>query len=414
METLELKIAAATAGLVDGFEPEYWTVLDDPRGPRVLVTGGGRSVVAALLRGEEIADVAAEDLGAAVMRSLLPDSTAAFPQVIASQMVPAEQFGGEGDPQLHVAEPLPGIPVASTAFAESEALVESLAAFLAALHDADSGIVADSGMPVADAAEARQKLLDDLDRGADTGRIPPALLGRWESALENVATWRFLPCPVHGRLSEDALRTTQDELTSVSELAGLSVGDPAVDLAAISVLLDPSTLERFLRAYRRLRQVSDPGLRGRMEVLSEFAALDWLLAADASGDEAELADATELLASLAELTADDDAPRHREPYATGDAPDAEPEPGAPDDPGVEAGAATQVMAGAEESPAAPDRDPVSPSIDDDRALFRLASRYVDEDAASAVPTERIEDLDDSGDADPRPGGQAPGSAATDR
>ena len=30
METLDLKIAAATAGILDGFEPQSWLALDDP------------------------------------------------------------------------------------------------------------------------------------------------------------------------------------------------------------------------------------------------------------------------------------------------------------------------------------------------------------------------------------------------
>lgn len=312
METLDLKIAAATAGILDGFEPQSWLALDDPRGHRVLVSDGERSVVAVLVPSAGAEEADAEEYAAALLRGLLPGTPVHFPQILGRLTVPAEQFDSRGE-EIRVCAPLPGTPASTVAFADSPALVAALAEFLAELHNADPGDIADSGLAVLDSAEERQRLLDALDAGAATGQVPSALLSRWETALENVATWRFFPCAVHGGLSEDALRTEGERIAAVTDLARLHIGDPASDLAAVTALLHPDAVEEFFAVYRGHRAGPDPGLRTRVELRSELTALDWLLEARRSGYDAEVADAVALLASLAALTDAPDA-RHPGPY----------------------------------------------------------------------------------------------------
>ncbi|GAA4391420.1 phosphotransferase [Brevibacterium sp. NPDC049920] len=418
METLDLKIAAATAGILDGFEPQSWLALDDPRGHRVLVSDGERSVVAVLVpsAGAEGAD--AEEYAAALLRGLLPGTSVTFPQILGRLAVPAEQFDSRGE-EIRVCAPLPGTPASTVAFADSPALVTALAEFLAELHNADPGDIADSGLAVLDSAEERQRLLDALDAGAATGQVPSVLLSRWETALENVATWRFFPCAVHGGLSEDALRTEGGRIAAVTDLGRLHIGDPATDLAAVTALLHPDAVEEFFTVYRGHRAGPDPGLRTRVELRSELTALDWLLEARRGGDDGEIADAVALLASLAELT-DAPAEGHPGPYggtgpedAQGAAPAAPPgeqsaeaitEPGAaaeqPADatgpepkpvPGPEplsgTGADTGADPAATTSPPAPRRTAVRAGD-----VFRPTAPVthdIDEESASAVPTERI-------------------------
>lgn len=418
METLDLKIAAATAGILDGFEPQSWLALDDPRGHRVLVSDGERSVVAVLVpsAGAEGAD--AEEYAAALLRGLLPGTSVTFPQILGRLAVPAEQFDSRGE-EIRVCAPLPGTPASTVAFADSPALVTALAEFLAELHNADPGDIADSGLAVLDSAEERQRLLDALDAGAATGQVPSVLLSRWETALENVATWRFFPCAVHGGLSEDALRTEGGRIAAVTDLGRLHIGDPATDLAAVTALLHPDAVEEFFAVYRGHRAGPDPGLRTRVELRSELTALDWLLEARRGGDDGEIADAVALLASLAELT-DAPAEGHPGPYggtgpedAQGAAPAAPPgeqsaeaitEPGAaaeqPADatgpepkpvPGPEplsgTGADTGADPAATTSPPAPRRTAVRAGD-----VFRPTAPVthdIDEESASAVPTERI-------------------------
>lgn len=392
METLDLKIAAATVGIVAGFDPASWVALPDPRGHRVLVSDGERTVVAVLLEGDAIAQANADDYGAALLRGLLPETAVAFPQFLGAQRMAAKQFGTAQDPEIRVSAPLPGTPATTTAFAGSPALVEALAAFLADLHDANPGELAETGLTVLDSAAERQKLLDALDAGAATGHVPSGLLSRWESALENVATWRFFPCPVHGALTADAIRTSGDAIAAISDLGQMHVGDPAADLAAVSVLLDPDAVETLFRTYRRLRTVSDPGLRTRTELRSEIAALDWLLEAHRTGDEQEIADAVALLGSLSELTADEHRPRHAVPYESDDA-----DLGAdsarigedsaylgPDETATAEPAAEASPARAESARHGPDTGrPPSGFIP------KAPPAAIDEEAASAVPTERI-------------------------
>lgn len=418
METLDLKIAAATAGILDGFEPQSWLALDDPRGHRVLVSDGERSVVAVLVpsAGAEGAD--AEEYAAALLRGLLPGTSVTFPQILGRLAVPAEQFDSRGE-EIRVCAPLPGTPASTVAFTDSPALVTALAEFLAELHNADPGDIADSGLAVLDSAEERQRLLDALDAGAATGQVPSVLLSRWETALENVATWRFFPCAVHGGLSEDALRTEGGRIAAVTDLGRLHIGDPATDLAAVTALLHPDAVEEFFAVYRGHRAGPDPGLRTRVELRSELTALDWLLEARRGGDDGEIADAVALLASLAELT-DAPAEGHPGPYggtgpedAQGAAPAAPPgeqsaeaitEPGAaaeqPADatgpepkpvPGPEplsgTGADTGADPAATTSPPAPRRTAVRAGD-----VFRPTAPVthdIDEESASAVPTERI-------------------------
>ncbi|GAA4284069.1 hypothetical protein GCM10022261_16000 [Brevibacterium daeguense] len=412
METLDLKIVAATAGLVEGFEPASWVPLPGPRGRCVLVSDGERSVIAALLTGPAIAEAESENLGAAVLRSLLPQSPVSFPHVIASSAVPAEPFDLDSAGQVRVTQLLPGAPVSGAAFAASERLVESLALFMAELHGADPEVLADSGLPVRDVDGLRESLLADLDRGAATGRVPAVLLQRWESALENVAMWRFLPCPVHGALSEDAIRTDGESISAISELGQLHVGDPAVDLAAISVLLDPAVFEQLFSEYQGRRAAADPGLRTRTEVLAELSALDWLLEAHRSGDEAELADAAALLESLAELAGEDVSPHRGGPYQSATAEDsaAQSEDSAKeqdaDDLGTDPSGAD---IGTVRALAGPDT-----ARDADRSDFRPAAPLIDEEAAAAVPTERIERrrfLPDADSAD-APDEHDPGAVST--
>lgn len=408
MDTLALRIAAASAQLVEDFEPSGFAPLSDPRGPRLLLSDGQRSVVAALLGPAQALEAAAEQVAAAVLRAILPDSPVAFPTVLARQPMP-RGFVPDEEVVLQVSEPLPGAPVSTLDFRES-ALAPSLARFLAALHSADAGGVADAGLVAQESQEIREALLGELDRGAETGEVPGGLLGRWEEALETVSLWRFLPAPVHGDLSLEALRAQDGELSAVSELARLRVGDPAADLAAVSGLLDPDDFDAFLAAYAAARPAEDAGLSERIDFMSEFAVLQWFLAAVDAGDAEARAEAVALLWQLAELTggtAASGAPARAGAAGAAEAAEAErtsdehpsAEPSTADDPGAAAAGAPSASgasaAGADgridgtgrgaedgrdghgESPARTGAEPAAPhvteDIDRDRAAFRPAA-----------------------------------------
>lgn len=302
MDTQALRIAALSADIVDGFEPQSFADLHDPRGPRILVSSEDRSVVASVLTPSQALESVTEQVAAAVLRSILPTSDVAVPRVHGSAPLPTSDEPGS-DLVVEVSDPLPGIPLSTTAVADSSVLRTEIAVFLASLHSSDAGAVADAGLPSEEPQEIRENLLAELDRGAQTGEVPGELLSRWEHTLESVSLWRFLPSPIHADLSIDALRSEGSRLRAVSDLARLRVGDPAVDLAALSGLFEPDAFAEFVRSYMKERKADDPGLLDRVEFLSEFAVLQWFLAAVEAKDEQSHAEAVELLRQLAAVTA---------------------------------------------------------------------------------------------------------------
>jgi len=205
-------------------------------------------------------------------------------------------------------------------------------------------------------------------------------LERWERVLETVSLWRFLPCPVHGDLSLEALRVDGGSLTAVSELSRLRVGDPAVDLAAVSGLLDPDEFDAFAQEYFAQRSADDAGLLDRVEFMSEFAVLQWFLATTDAGDEEAQSEAVELLAQLSDVIGAHAADAPDAANANAPAPTAGTEPGE---------RAKQFAAGVADLPGSGEvRQPgsmhepgergdaphITADIDRDRAAFRPAAQ----------------------------------------
>ena len=88
---------------------------------------------------------------------------------------------------------------------------------------------------------------------------------------------------------------------TVADFSSLRVGDPAVDLEAVSHLLEPEDFNRFFELYTEHVRHDDAGLRSRIDLRSEMAVLELLLAAVDSGDNAQIKEVEEMLADLAEL-----------------------------------------------------------------------------------------------------------------
>lgn len=303
-----MRITAVAATLLDDFEPSSWTRLPDSDTDRILITDGDRSLVVTVAAHDRAAAAHAEHVAATALAPLLPADAPRIPHILAARTIEGEIVGHESDVTLTIADPMPGLPLSTAMFEEHPALVESLARAIALIHSADAGPIADAGLTVEESAETRDRLLADLDSAAATGRVPSSLLSRWETALEEVTAWRFLPVPVHASLGPDALWAIDGDVVAVSELARLRVGDPAMDLAAVSSMLTPEDFERFFRSYRAHRDPDDPGLRRRVGFHAEITVLEWLLAAVAAQDDAAIDDAADLLEALAEVTDDTDVP----------------------------------------------------------------------------------------------------------
>jgi macrolide phosphotransferase len=181
-----------------------------------------------------------------------------------------------------------------------DALAREIGVALAAIHDLPRAIVSNADLPSYTPNEFRQRRLNELDQAATTGKIPPALLRRWEHALEDVSLWRFNPCVVHGDLHEDNILVEGQRVTAVTGWTDLRIGDPADDFAWLVASNEHEFVDAVLSAYTAgRRDTPDKHLLRRAALSAEFALAQYLVKGIATGDSSMVAEAEEMLATLA-------------------------------------------------------------------------------------------------------------------
>lgn len=179
---------------------------------------------------------------------------------------------------------------------EGPGLAADLGRVLAGIHNLDPALVDEAGLPTYTADDYRVRHLSDLDRAAATGRVPTALLARWERALEDVSLWRFAATPVHGNVTGDQVLVVFDgDDAGSGRVRGLvgwefaKVADPADDFAALVDQADPEVVDRVLEAYAHARvERPDPNLLVRARLAAELGLLAELMDAVARKDEAAI------------------------------------------------------------------------------------------------------------------------------
>ncbi|MFT4211291.1 MAG: phosphotransferase [Microbacterium sp.] len=176
---------------------------------------------------------------------------------------------------------------------------------LAAVHDLPVALAREAGLPLDTPERVRGRLVRLVERAGATDRVPAGLIARWRAALDDTALWRFETTVVLGGSDADRFLFTDDEegpqLTGVLGWEGLAVGDPATDLSWL--VSAPGAAGAVLDGYAaQTARAVDPLLldRARLHAELEFAA--WLVHGVDEGDEAVIADATTLLATLADDT----------------------------------------------------------------------------------------------------------------
>jgi aminoglycoside phosphotransferase (APT) family kinase protein len=181
-----------------------------------------------------------------------------------------------------------------------DALAREIGAALAAIHDLPHALVSNADLPSYTPNEFRQRRLNELDQAATTGKIPPALLLRWEHALEDVSLWRFNPCVVHGDLHEDNLLVDGGRVTAVTGWTDLRIGDPADDFAWLVASNEHEFVDTVLSSYTSGRRDSpDKHLLRRAALSAEFALAQYLVKGIAAGDAEMISEAEGMLESLA-------------------------------------------------------------------------------------------------------------------
>ncbi len=180
-------------------------------------------------------------------------------------------------------------------------LAREIGRAIAAIHALKHELVEASGLPVFEAEEVRRGMLSQLDHVAESGKVPPELLRRWEEMMENVAWWKFNTTVVHGDLHEERLFINDGRLQGVTGWSALRVGDPAADLAWVLGIENPDTVDAIFDAYAGARgQLGDDDLRNRAMLAAEFALASWLSGALTHADQAQIDQAEASLQQLNE------------------------------------------------------------------------------------------------------------------
>ena len=180
------------------------------------------------------------------------------------------------------------------------AFSESTGKALSAIHSLDPILVREAGLPEYSSQDILHRKVAEVDRVAATGRIPAALLARWEEALEDVGLFRFHPTVSHMQINQDSLFVTGSSLSGVSNWSQLSINDPAEDLKYFAGGALSSTFEDAVLHYRAGREQADENIVQRAILYSELELASWLAHCLQVGDPSLIADAESMLQDLSE------------------------------------------------------------------------------------------------------------------
>jgi hypothetical protein len=193
-----------------------------------------------------------------------------------------------------------GQPIDLSILGSDDPLGLSVGKAIAAIHNLPTAVIEDAGLPVYSPQEVLQQRVAELDRAAQTGRVPAVLLNRWEAALEDVNLWRFNPTVIHGELNSNTLVGLNGSVSGMLTWSTLKVGDPAEDFGWALDSASSDLGYNLLLAYSQDRnQPVDDNIRQRASFYSEFNLARWLLHGVALNDQETIDEAEGILMSMA-------------------------------------------------------------------------------------------------------------------
>lgn len=281
--------------LTEGSTGRYDTAVADLEdGRRVVVR-----VPAAASAAEELA---AE---ARALRALTPGVRGLLP-FRAPQLLGEAGLGGS---RVVVVDFLPGYRVDAVHLPPGRGAATSLGAALAALHALPHSVVRTEGLPARTPQQVRADAGRLIDRATATRRLPVSLAARWHRAVDADELWRFESTVVLGGAGAASfLFEDLDGVPTVTGLLdwhGLSIGDPATDLQWLASA--PDAADDVYAAYVAASdRAPDARTRERARLYAELEFAKWLVHGHDEGREDIVADAVDLLESLAGGVATDD------------------------------------------------------------------------------------------------------------
>jgi len=196
-----------------------------------------------------------------------------------------------------VYERLPGDAYDADALTGHEGVSGSIGRSIAAIHGLPTAFIGDAGLVQQSAQDCRTATIELIDRAADTGKLPAALLRRWELATDDDSLWQFAPTVIHGALAAESFLISDDAVCAVLGWSALSVGDPARDLNWLLAARGDAA-ETALASYSAARQGTDPQIVQRAMLYAELELVRWLLHGVDTRDESIVQDAVSMLDGL--------------------------------------------------------------------------------------------------------------------
>jgi len=193
-----------------------------------------------------------------------------------------------------------GNPIEAGSVSPQSSLALSMGESIAAIHNLPLSVVQEAHLAEFEPADIISARVADLDRAAATGRVPSALLSRWEAALEDVNLFRFQPSVIHGSLGTDTALELDGLVSGVLAWSSLKISDPAEDLAWIVGAGNHELTDTVLTRYGQLRATVDATIRQRATLYSELEMAKWLVHGVNKGNQGIIDDAMGMLNVLAE------------------------------------------------------------------------------------------------------------------
>lgn len=243
--------------------------------------------------GELAAEARALHALTAGVRALLPF---AVPEVVGES--------GSGVHRVLVVDRIRGYRIDPAHLPKGPGYAPAIGGALAAVHALPVSIVRTDGLPVRSPEQVRDDVKRLLDRADSTGRVSDDLMMRWRRALDVDDLWRFESAVVLGGATSTSIVLADDadeipHVVGILDWAGLSVGDPAVDLRWLASA--PLAADDVHAGYAAAGDRSpDPLLRERARLYAELEFARWLVHGHDAGETDVIDDAVALLTALAD------------------------------------------------------------------------------------------------------------------